>query len=192
MRLGIACKCLNNYVNFTFSDILLDEKMRNCFGVKKFSAFSMNRLLGCHIHPFKSLEEVLKEISLDKKEKAKRPKKRNKIEIAENTVRTKKVRKKTRSVPYRLSDQLAEVVGKKFMPRTHVTKYLWKYIKTHGLQKESDKRMVICDGKLKALFSVKEVHCFTMMKVLSEIHIHEKVDNELYWDDYRSDEDELD
>lgn len=50
---------------------------------------------------------------------------------------------------YTLTPALAAVVGAAEMSRTEAVKVLWEYIRRHGLQKESDKRIVVCDAKLK-------------------------------------------
>ena len=48
------------------------------------------------------------------------------------------------------------------LPRTAVTKLLWDYIKAHELQNPKNKRNILCDDKLKALFGKDEVAMFEM------------------------------
>ncbi|KAG0324112.1 hypothetical protein BG000_002331 [Podila horticola] len=87
---------------------------------------------------------------------------------------TPKVNNFTR--PMVISDKLNDVIGhagtvgvsgRVEMSRPEVVKQLWVYIKSNGLQDESDKRNIKCDGKLKALFGHDQVNCFSMNKYLS-------------------------
>jgi DNA topoisomerase I len=65
--------------------------------------------------------------------------------------------KKTKSMPnMKISDDLAEVIGSKEMPRALVLKKLWEYIKTHQLQDEKNKRLIIPDAKLTKVFGNSE------------------------------------
>ncbi|KAF9320400.1 hypothetical protein BG003_006193 [Podila horticola] len=87
---------------------------------------------------------------------------------------TPKVNNFTR--PMVISDKLNDVIGhagtvgvsgRVEMSRPEVVKQLWVYIKSNGLQDESDKRNIKCDSKLKALFGHDQVNCFSMNKYLS-------------------------
>src|SRR5215210_5797058 len=51
--------------------------------------------------------------------------------------------------PLTVSPVLAEVIGKKPMPRTEIIKKIWDYIKKNNLQDENNKRMINGDDKLK-------------------------------------------
>jgi upstream activation factor subunit UAF30 len=63
---------------------------------------------------------------------------------------------------------LAEVVGATPLPRTEVTKKVWEYIKAKNLQNPTNKRNIIADEKLKAVFGgKKEVTMFEMTKLIS-------------------------
>ena len=53
------------------------------------------------------------------------------------------------------------------MPRTEVVKKLWEYIKKHNLQNPENKRNIIADEKLKAVFGKDEVTMFEMTKLVS-------------------------
>ena len=67
------------------------------------------------------------------------------------------------------SKELAEIVGAKPLPRTEVVKKLWVYIKKHDLQNPKNKRNIIADDKLKAVFDgKKEVSMFEMTKLVSK------------------------
>jgi chromatin remodeling complex protein RSC6 len=63
---------------------------------------------------------------------------------------------------------LAAIVGPEPLPRTQVVKKLWEYIKANKLQ---NKKIIIADAKLKALFDGKdEVDMFAMNKHVS-VHL---------------------
>ena len=70
--------------------------------------------------------------------------------------------------PLKLSSELEAVVGKGPMPRTEVVKKLWEYIKKHGLQNPKNKRNILADDKLKAIFGKDEVTMFEMTKLVSK------------------------
>ncbi|MCH9611942.1 MAG: hypothetical protein S4CHLAM102_04190 [Chlamydiia bacterium] len=70
--------------------------------------------------------------------------------------------------PCKLSSELEAVCGKGPMPRTEVTKKLWDYIKKKKLQNPENKREILCDDRLKALFSnKKKINMFEMTKHVS-------------------------
>lgn len=68
--------------------------------------------------------------------------------------------------PQNLSPELEAVVGKGPMPRTEVVKQLWVYIKKHDLQNPKNKRNILADDKLKAIFGKDEVTMFEMAKLV--------------------------
>ena len=72
--------------------------------------------------------------------------------------------------PKNISPELAAVVGKGPMPRTEVTKKLWAYIKKHKLQNPKNKRNIIPDENLKAVFGKgkKEVNMFEMTRLVND------------------------
>ncbi|XP_058069294.1 upstream activation factor subunit spp27 isoform X2 [Magnolia sinica] len=67
-----------------------------------------------------------------------------------------------------LSPQLQEFVGVSELARTEVVKQLWAYIRENNLQDPSNKRNIICDETLRALFRVDSINMFQMNKVLSK------------------------
>ena len=70
--------------------------------------------------------------------------------------------------PMNLSPELEVVVGKGPMPRSQVVKKLWEYIKANNLQNPQNKRNILADAKLKAIFAGKaEVTMFEMTKLVS-------------------------
>ncbi|CAJ1929763.1 unnamed protein product [Sphenostylis stenocarpa] len=67
-----------------------------------------------------------------------------------------------------LSPQLQEFVGVPEMARTEVVKQLWAYIRKQNLQDPNNKRNIICDEQLRALFNVSSINMFQMNKALSK------------------------
>ncbi len=53
------------------------------------------------------------------------------------------------------------------MSRTLVVKALWAYFKKHDLQDPKDRRYILCDAKLKAIFQKDRINAFKMNKDLS-------------------------
>ncbi len=71
--------------------------------------------------------------------------------------------------PMKPSDALAAIVGVKPLPRTQVVKKLWAYIKKNELQDQANRRMIIADDKLKAVFGgKKKVNMFEMTKLVNK------------------------
>lgn len=71
--------------------------------------------------------------------------------------------------PYKLSAELTAVVGPGPMPRSQVVKKLWEYIKGKDLQNPKNKRNILADDKLKAIFGGKsEVTMFEMAKLVNK------------------------
>ena len=71
--------------------------------------------------------------------------------------------------PMKISEELAEVVGKGPMPRSEVVKKLWIYIKKNNLQDPKNKRNINADENLKAVFGGKKtVNMFEMTKLVSK------------------------
>jgi len=71
--------------------------------------------------------------------------------------------------PLKVSDDLAEVVGKGPMPRSEVVKKLWAYIKRNGLQDKQNRRNINADANLKKVFNGKgTVNMFEMTKLVSK------------------------
>ena len=67
------------------------------------------------------------------------------------------------------SADLAQIVGKKPLPRTQVVKKLWAYIKKNKLQDAKNKRMIKADSNLKKVFGGKsKVSMFEMTKLVNK------------------------
>lgn len=71
------------------------------------------------------------------------------------------------SKPLTVSPELAAIVGAGSMPRTEVVKRVWDYIKQHGCQDPADKREIVADDKLRAVFGQDRVGMMKMMGLLS-------------------------
>jgi chromatin remodeling complex protein RSC6 len=67
--------------------------------------------------------------------------------------------------PLQPSKELAAVVGSSPPPRTEVVSKVWKYIKANKLQNPENKREILADDKLRAVFGGKDkVSMFEMNK----------------------------
>jgi chromatin remodeling complex protein RSC6 len=67
--------------------------------------------------------------------------------------------------PLQPSNELAAVVGSSPLPRTEVVSKVWDYIKTNNLQNPENKREILADDKLQAVFGGKsKVSMFEMNK----------------------------
>ncbi len=66
------------------------------------------------------------------------------------------------------SAELAAVIGSNPMPRTEVVKLMWDYIKSNNLQNPKNKRNILADAKLKAVFGKDEVTMFEMTGLLGK------------------------
>jgi chromatin remodeling complex protein RSC6 len=71
--------------------------------------------------------------------------------------------------PMTPSAQLGLVVGTAAIPRSEVTKRVWNYIKSKGLQDKANKRMINADDKLGPVFGgKKQVSMFEMTKLVNK------------------------
>ena len=69
--------------------------------------------------------------------------------------------------PMRPSAELAAVVGPGPLPRGEVVSKVWQYIKANGLQNPENRREILADAKLEAVFGTKKVTMFEMNKHLA-------------------------
>jgi len=101
-------------------------------------------------------------------------KKTTKKAVAKKTTKKTIVKKKRKPnpafmKPMKISEELAKVVGSKPLPRTEITKKLWEYIKKNKLQDKVNKRDIVADANLKAVFGGKQkVSMFEMTKLVSK------------------------
>ena len=70
--------------------------------------------------------------------------------------------------PLQPSKELAVVVGSEPLPRPEVVSKVWDYIKTHKLQDPQNKREIMADEKLQAVFGKNRVTMFEMNKHLAQ------------------------
>ncbi|KAF9870638.1 swib mdm2 domain protein [Colletotrichum karsti] len=68
--------------------------------------------------------------------------------------------------PFNLSDPLAELVGEPQLSRPQVVKKLWEHIKGNDLQDPDNKRQILCDDKMQAIFKQPKVDMFQMNKMI--------------------------
>jgi upstream activation factor subunit UAF30 len=69
--------------------------------------------------------------------------------------------------PLQPSKELAAVVGAEPLPRGEVVSRVWDYIRKHELQNPADRREILADDKLEAVFGTKKVTMFAMNKHLA-------------------------
>src|SRR5215210_2825998 len=70
--------------------------------------------------------------------------------------------------PLQPSNELAAVVGSDPLPRPEVVSKVWDYIKRNNLQNPTNKREIVADEKLRAVFSKDRVTMFEMNKHLAQ------------------------
>ena len=69
--------------------------------------------------------------------------------------------------PVKPSKELGAIVGTSPMPRTEVIAKVWDHIRKNNLQNPENKREIIADAKLKAVFGQDKATMFEMNKLLS-------------------------
>lgn len=101
----------------------------------------------------------------------------SKNKTADKATSTDGRRRNTLNKAMLLSEELQAVFDGQYteLPRSECVKMLWTYIKSNGLQDPKDKREIICDARLFAIFKKQRVNCFKMHKVLS-LHMRRKSD----------------
>ncbi|KAK0391587.1 hypothetical protein NLU13_1087 [Sarocladium strictum] len=70
--------------------------------------------------------------------------------------------------PFILSEPLAELCGESQLPRPQVVKRLWEHIKGNNLQDPENRRQIICDEKMMAVFRQPKVDMFKMNKEIGQ------------------------
>ena len=70
------------------------------------------------------------------------------------------------------SAELAAIVGNEPLPRTEITKRIWDYIKSHGLQDAQNKRLINADTKLLPLFGGQEQVSMLELPMFVTHHVH--------------------
>ena len=69
--------------------------------------------------------------------------------------------------PVKPSAELAAIVGADPLPRTEVVSKVWDHIRANSLQDPADKRTIVADDKLRAVFGKERCPMFEMQKLLS-------------------------
>jgi upstream activation factor subunit UAF30 len=113
--------------------------------------------------------EHLRREAAQQKEKEIKKKKSAKKAAAKDPSHVK--RQTALSKPVELSSKLSEFLGYSIVPRTEVTKLMWKYIKEHELQNPEKKQVIVCDEKMEQLFDKKQFTMFEMTKYLNKVTI---------------------
>lgn len=119
------------------------------------------------------------------------------LEDGSDSQKKPKVIKKTGfHKPYILSESLQALVEEEKLPRTQVVKKIWEHVHKYDLQDPTDKRQILCDEKMQAVFKVERLHMFTMNKLLGK-HLYPcedepeaKVEDMVKMEDLVKDEDD--
>ena len=112
-----------------------------------------------------------KKVAKKKVAKKKVAKKATKKKVAKKKVAKKKTKRKPNAAFMKAltpSATLAAVVGAKALPRTQVVKKIWDYIKKNNLQNPKNRRNILADTKLKAIFGKKEVTMFELAGIIGK------------------------
>lgn len=72
------------------------------------------------------------------------------------------------NAPLKPSAELAAVIGADPLPRTEAVSKMWEYIKKHNLQNAENKREILADKKLEAVFGKPKATMFEMSKFLAQ------------------------
>ena len=164
------------------NEIVCDDALKAVFKKDKVTSFGMSKLLSAHYFKDdapapkkrKSARDDGDDGAGDGGAAAPAPKKPKKKPAAASSaeykgsremadfcgVRAPRVRAPPRETPDRRFSQVET------NNRFTITKIVWAHIKEHGLQKEGDKRTIICDETLKGLFQVDEFNQFQMAKLI--------------------------
>ena len=140
------------------NEIVCDDALKAVFKKDKVTSFGMSKLLSAH---------YFKDDAPAPKKPKKKPAAASSAEYKGSRemayfcgVRAPRVRAPPRETPDRRFSQVET------NNRFTITKIVWAHIKEHGLQKEGDKRTIICDETLKGLFQVDEFNQFQMAKLI--------------------------
>ncbi|XP_047319054.1 protein TRI1-like isoform X2 [Impatiens glandulifera] len=147
-------------------NILCDKTLRTLFDVDSIDMFQMNKALTKHIWP---LNTDGGQVKSSPKEKQRKPDRDEDSDESKNKAKRQKGGSSGILAPLTLSEALAKFLGSgdEALPRSEVVKRIWNYIKEHNLQDPSDKRIIICDEKLKELLGVDSFNGFTVSKLLT-------------------------
>lgn len=115
-------------------------------------------------------KKATKKKATKKKATKKKATKKKAAKKAKKAKKTKTKRKPNAAFmkALRPSAALAAVVGNKPLPRTQVVKKIWDYIKKNNLQNPKNKRNILADAKLKAIFGKNEVTMFELASLVGK------------------------
>lgn len=68
-----------------------------------------------------------------------------------------------------LAEPLAHFLGEVVLPRSQIAKRVTSYVKEHNLQDEADKRHILADDALRAVFEVERFSFFSVNKLISNL-----------------------
>ncbi|KAF3324024.1 Upstream activation factor subunit spp27 [Carex littledalei] len=69
--------------------------------------------------------------------------------------------------PTPITPELQVIVGVPEISRTQALKHVWAYIKEHELQDPNNKKIILCDEKLKKIFGKDQVGLLEVTKLLN-------------------------
>jgi DNA topoisomerase-3 len=87
---------------------------------------------------------------------------------AAKTTAAKTPRKASTAAGKAPSAQLAAVIGAEPVARPEAVKKMWDYIKAHNLQDPQDKRTIVADDKLRAVFGKDRIGMFELAGILGQ------------------------
>jgi len=87
---------------------------------------------------------------------------------AAKAVKPKAPRKTSTAAGKAPSAALAAVIGSEPVSRPEVVKKLWDYIKAQGLQDPKDKRTIVGDAKLQAVFGKPSINMFELAGIVGK------------------------
>lgn len=149
-------------------NINCDRKLKLVTGVDVCTIFTLNRYLSSHFHPIPSEILIDDETSDESDGSVKSASKQD--DILANGNKKHRTYKQVTGVftkKYKLSPELANVVGKEYSTRPRAIRCIWKHIKEKKLQKPEDKRKIVCDNVMKELCNgASEITMFNMQTYL--------------------------
>ncbi|OJJ86808.1 SWIB/MDM2 domain protein [Aspergillus glaucus CBS 516.65] len=70
--------------------------------------------------------------------------------------------------PMALSPALSSLLNEEILSRPQTVKKMWEHIHKHELQDPSDRRHILCDDGMRAVFKQDRIHMFAMTKILNQ------------------------
>ncbi|KAJ1344727.1 hypothetical protein BSLG_000250 [Batrachochytrium salamandrivorans] len=154
--------------------ILCDEKLSAVMKVKRVGMFEMHKRLSVHLYPPRNpakhssddrdanLSQDAQSDTPQSTKSASKPKPKKRAAMSESKQSAIDSNPFNRS--HKLSDVMADLLGVDELSRPKIVKELWVYIKQHALQDPANKRIILCDAKMKRVFGVDRLDMFQMSK----------------------------